>query len=179
MAVRSRFWRTVSAPSSADGAVANTGSGVISVGDVNATILRTRAACRETHGAQTVPPAYQGNSHSPRALQVVIHREDTPPRDQWWDGRGDVDPVIFHPLVWGSPVYVVADLAHGRPEEVWTMGDLAGGVADSHGQRHFPGQTAIVVSWYAGPAIGGQSFADPLVTVAVWIRCLIEAEFPA
>lgn len=178
MTIRKRYWRTLSVPSSSDGFESVTGSGLVGFLLNNPTVLRTRAGCQETHTAATLPPAYLGNSFSPRALQVMITTEAAPPPDLWWEGFSGYEPVIFHPLVWGGPVYVPANATGSRPEAVHTMSSLAGGVADSQGMRHYDGVASILASYWVGPAIGVQSAADPKFSASLWIRCLVESDYP-
>jgi hypothetical protein len=172
---RAKGWYTVAEPSGTIGFDSWTGAQVIAAGLEDPTILRTRASFTIASANEVVPPFYPGNSFDPMALRIIAHPDSEPPDEFWYQASAGPDDLIFHPIIWDQFLYVPANLGVGRPDSVFATGSLAGGLADSAGQRHFPGSVDVAVSWYAGPVLGVNSFADPELTVSWWIRCLIEA----
>ena len=173
---RAKSWYTLTVPSGDHGDAAFLADATIASGLVDPTVLRTRAFVGVTHASNDQPPFTHVNAQDPLALRVLITDAATPP-DLGWEGQASgFEDVIFHPVVWETGLYVPGAAEFGRPEFVYSNGYLAGGVADSHGQRHLPGDSVDVgLSYYLGPVLAFTTGADPEFAAQLWFRCLIEA----
>jgi hypothetical protein len=151
------------------------GSEFVSGSLVDPTLLRTRAWCELSYADENVPPQYPGNASDPMVFRVIASDESNIPTGNWWEEADELDDVIFSPLQWQDTWLLPADTLHGNPRTILSTARLNEGLADSHGMRKFEGTTAVVLTWFAGPALGSTSIANPTFTVRLWFRALIEA----
>lgn len=172
---RQKGWFTVASESGAVSVASVVGDVVVATGLLDPTILRTRAYVGLASAREALPPFYPGNANSPKVFRMVASTPADPPVFGWQFEADSVDDLTFHPLIWNDGLYVPASTDMTRPEGVLANAYLAGGVVDVKGERHFSGDTNVVLSYYFGPALGTATDADPLFTAQWWFRCLIEA----
>lgn len=173
---RAKGWYTHTLVSGSEAGTDALGDFTIASSLVNPTVLRTRAFAALAFADLNGPPFNPGNAYSPLVLRLVITSADDPPESGWEIETQGIDDVTYHPLVWDAGLYVPASLDLSRPELVFSNAALAGGVVDVKSERHFDGDTDVLVSFFIGPGAGGGSVADSEWTGQLWVRCLIEAD---
>lgn len=172
---RAKGWFTLTVPSGSVMIDSFDASVAITPTLVDPTLLRTRVWAELSYADENVPPVYPGNGSDPYVLRMVATDAGGAPSGSWWADAEGPDDVVFSPFQWSDTWLLPADIAHGNPRTIFSTARLDDGVAESQGMRKLPGSQKVVYTWHIGPLLGATSGANPLFTLRMWIRALVEA----